>query len=146
MTELVQIVTTTKSKAEAKKIGRALLQQRLAACVQVIGPLESSFWWKGKISESKEWYCIIKSRRSLYTRIEKAIRTLHSYEEPEIICLPIGAVSLGYQQWVERETKPKEKRPGKTRGAEDLINTEVGHAGGRFLGGGDIGGMSNETK
>jgi periplasmic divalent cation tolerance protein len=105
--ELVQVVTTTPTKAEAQRIGEALLKERLAACVQVAGPIISTFWWKGKITQAKEWYCVIKSTHAKFKRIEKAIRAIHSYAVPEILCFPVIESSSSYARWLKKETRHK---------------------------------------
>jgi periplasmic divalent cation tolerance protein len=100
MVEAIQVTTTTADRADAERIAASLLAQRLAACVQVGGPLESTYRWKGQIETSQEWICTIKTARSLYERVEKAIRHLHSYEEPEITAVSIVAGSEGYLKWL----------------------------------------------
>ena len=96
MTDYLQIVTTTASEAEAAAIGRSLVERRLAACVQVVGPITSTYWWQGTIETGQEWQCWIKSRRDLYEQVEQAIRQLHSYEVPEILAIPVVAGAVGY--------------------------------------------------
>jgi periplasmic divalent cation tolerance protein len=105
MVEFIQVVTTTMRKAEAETIARALVEQRLAACVQVLGPITSMYWWQGKMETSHEWQCWIKSRRDLYEQIEATIRQHHSYETPEILAVPVAAGSASYLAWLEGELK-----------------------------------------
>lgn len=107
MNNLVQIITTAPSQSQARRIADVLLKQGLAACVQIAGPINSRYWWNGKIEKAIEWYCVIKSTRSQYKRIEKAIRNVHSYTVPEIICLPIIESNPDYTKWVQEETKKK---------------------------------------
>ena len=102
--EIVQIVTTVGVKEEAERIGRRLVDRRLAACAQIAGPIKSIYRWKGKIEEAEEWQCIIKSRRSYYREIEEEIKTLHSYELPEIIAFDINEASAEYADWIVLET------------------------------------------
>jgi periplasmic divalent cation tolerance protein len=104
MSEIIQIVTTTVSLAEARAIARALVERRLAACVQIAGPVESVYRWKGAIESAQEWQCWIKTRSELFHPIEQAIAGLHSYELPEILALPATA-SAGYLRWVHDETQ-----------------------------------------
>ena len=103
--EYVQVLTTTEAREEAESIARALTEQRLAACVQIVGPVTSTYRWKGKEETAEEWLCLIKSRKALYERIEEAIKAIHSYETPEIIALPIVAGSAAYLNWLNEELK-----------------------------------------
>lgn len=104
MSEIIQIVTTTGSLGEARAIARALVERRLAACVQIAGPVESVFRWKGAMDSAQEWQCWIKTRSELFRPIEQALAELHSYELPEILALPATA-SAGYFRWVHEETQ-----------------------------------------
>lgn len=98
----INIITTTKRESEAKRISGALLESRLAACVQIIGPVKSSYIWRGRIENSREWLLLIKSRKNLYRRVEGKIKSLHSYDTPEIIALPVIAGSEKYTRWLGR--------------------------------------------
>jgi periplasmic divalent cation tolerance protein len=100
MAEYVQVLTTVGSEEEAAKIGAALLERRLAACVQTSGPIASSYRWQGKLEQALEWQCLIKTEASLYDEVEAAIRSLHSYEEPEVLAVPVLAGSKGYLDWI----------------------------------------------
>jgi periplasmic divalent cation tolerance protein len=102
---LVQIVTTTSSAEEARRIATALVERRLAACVQIVGPVESVYRWQGKIETANEWQCLIKTRQSKYSAVEAAIRELHSYDVPEILAFPISDASPAYRQWLIDETQ-----------------------------------------
>jgi len=72
--------------------------------VQIGGPIESHYWWQGKLESSQEWQCVAKTRADLYDKIEAAIKQLHPYDEPEIIATPITAGSAGYLSWIDSET------------------------------------------
>jgi len=100
MAEYVQVLTTAGSEEEADRIGTALLEQRLAACVQTLGPIVSRYRWQGKREREREWQCLAKTEARLYEEIEAAIRAVHSYEEPEILAIPVLAGSRGYLDWV----------------------------------------------
>jgi periplasmic divalent cation tolerance protein len=100
MAEYIQVLTTVGSEEEAAKIGGILLERRLAACVQTIGPITSRYSWQGKQEEAREWQCLAKTDAGLYREVEVAIRAAHSYEEPEILAIPILAGSRGYLDWV----------------------------------------------
>lgn len=103
MAGVVQIITTVASKDEGERIARALLEQRLAACVQLVGPISSLYWWQGKIEHSEEWLCIVKSEQRLFAQIEHTIKSLHSYEVPEVLAVPVSAGSDAYFQWLHKE-------------------------------------------
>jgi periplasmic divalent cation tolerance protein len=105
MADFIQVVTTTSGKPEAEAIAQALVEGRLAACAQVLGPITSTYWWQGKIETAQEWQCWIKSRRDLYPQVEEAIRRLHSYQTPEIVAIPLLAGSADYLAWLEAELK-----------------------------------------
>ena len=89
MKSYIQVFTTTETKEEAEKIAQYLVEQKLAACVQITGPIASTYRWKGKVENAQEWLCVIKTREDLYDKVEKSIKKLHSYETPEIIAVPI---------------------------------------------------------
>lgn len=107
--DAIVVTTTVADRADAERIAAALVAKQLAACVQVSGPIESHFRWKGQIEVSQEWTCVIKTRRDLYSEIERAIRELHSYEQPEILAVPVVASSEGYLQWLADSVRPREK-------------------------------------
>jgi periplasmic divalent cation tolerance protein len=106
--EYLQVFISVKTKENAKKIGKALLNKRLAGCVQIIGPIISQYWWKGKIELSEEWLCLIKSRRTLYEELEQTVKQMHTYEVPEVIALPIIDGNTDYLEWLRKELKKKE--------------------------------------
>ncbi|MHC4176414.1 MAG: divalent-cation tolerance protein CutA [Planctomycetota bacterium] len=107
MAEYIQVVTTTEHEEEAQAIARALVDQRLAACVQVLGPITSTYRWEGKLETSREWQCWAKSRRELFEQIEGAIRRLHPYQVPEILAVEILAGSRSYLAWLDEEVRAK---------------------------------------
>jgi periplasmic divalent cation tolerance protein len=100
MTDCVQVLTTAGSEEEAGRIAAVLVEKRLAACVQVVGPIVSRYRWQGAIEEAREWQCLAKTTRPAYEAVEAAIREAHSYDEPEIIATPIVAGSAGYLAWI----------------------------------------------
>jgi len=73
--------------------------------VQISGPITSTYRWKGKLETTEEWLCLIKTRESLYQKLEKIIKSLHSYETPEIIAIPIIKGSKEYLSWLDNETE-----------------------------------------
>lgn len=105
MSEFIEIRTTIDTIEGSQKIADALVETRIAACVQVFGPITSTYWWKGQIERAQEWLCIVKTRKDLYSTVETTIRKVHSYEEPEIIATAIIGGSQGYLRWIEEETQ-----------------------------------------
>jgi periplasmic divalent cation tolerance protein len=100
MAEYIQVLTTAGSEEEAEKIGAELLEQRLAACVQTVGPITSCYRWQDKLEREREWQCLAKTEAALYGRVEATIRAAHSYDEPEILAIPILTGSKGYLDWI----------------------------------------------
>ena len=100
MAEYLQVLTTIDSEEAAAQISAALIERRLAACVQVLGPIASRYRWQGEIETAEEWMCVAKTEASRYPELEAAIRELHSYEEPEILATAIVAGSQGYLDWI----------------------------------------------
>lgn len=105
MSDYYQVATTTETEDDAKKIAATVVEKRLAACAQIVGPISSTYWWKDKIETAGEWLCLMKTRRDRYEALEQAIREIHPYEEPEIIATPIVAGSQGYLGWLNREVR-----------------------------------------
>jgi periplasmic divalent cation tolerance protein len=105
MTDYIQVVTTTEKKEDARKIAQTLVERRLAGCVQVIGPVTSTYRWKGVIETAEEWMCIIKTRKDFYPELEKSIREVHPYEVPEILAVPVVEGSKDYLEWLGNEIK-----------------------------------------
>ncbi len=100
MTDFIQVVTTASTKEHAEEIGRRLLDRRLAGCVQVSGPVSSTYWWEGKLETAEEWYCIIKTTPSRYAEVETEILAIHKYDLPEILAFPIASGSRSYLDWL----------------------------------------------
>lgn len=109
MTDCIQVMTTVEERAQAEKIAEALLAAQLAACVQIVGPITSYFHWQGKNEKSSEYLCLIKSRRYLYEKIEALVRTVHPYEVPEILAVPVVAGSAPYLEWLAGEVREEER-------------------------------------
>ena len=107
MTGYIQVLTATGGKDDAERIAAILIDERLAACVQVLGPMASTYRWRGEVETSQEWLCVVKSREDLYGEVEKSIRAVHPYEEPEILALPVLAGSASYLGWLDGELRPR---------------------------------------
>ena len=103
MKSYIQISTTTATKEQAEKIVQHLVETKLAACVQINGPITSIYRWKGKVENAQEWFCLIKTTDDLYNKVEAAIKDLHTYETPEIIAVPIVKGSKEYLNWIDDE-------------------------------------------
>ncbi|MDO8786187.1 MAG: divalent-cation tolerance protein CutA [Syntrophales bacterium] len=99
----IQVVTTTEKKEDAEKIAKTIVEKRLAGCVQIVGPIRSVYWWKGSIETAEEWQCLMKTRKDLYGKVEKAVKAIHPYETPEIIAIPIVEGSREYLGWLREE-------------------------------------------
>lgn len=98
--EYIQVFTTVGKKQDAENMAELLVERKLAGCIQVVGPVLSTYWWEGKIVKDKEWLCIVKSKKVLYKKLEEAIKKIHPYELPEITVTPITAGSAGYLRWL----------------------------------------------
>lgn len=94
------VLTTTGSREEAQRIARALIERRLAACVNIVHGVESIYRWKEKIEQANEWLMLIKTTNSAYERVRDAIKDLHSYELPECICIEINDGGAEYLKWI----------------------------------------------
>jgi periplasmic divalent cation tolerance protein len=105
MTDCIQVFTTASSQEEAARIARTLVESRLAACVQVLGPITSTYRWQGAIETGQEWLCIAKTARGLYPQVEQAIRQAHSYQVPEILAIDVAEASADYLAWLVGEVK-----------------------------------------
>jgi len=103
MADFIQVQTTTAGREEAEAIAAELVDKRLVACVQIVGPITSTYRWQGEVETAEEWLLLIKTSAAAYQRVEEAIRRRHSYEVPEIIALPVVRGSEGYLGWVEGE-------------------------------------------
>ena len=103
--DYIQVFTTTDKNEDAKKIARAVVEKRLAACVQIVGPITSIFWWDEKVDEEQECLLIMKTRKELYDELESEIKKTHPYEVPEIIAQSLAAGNRDYFDWIDKETK-----------------------------------------
>jgi periplasmic divalent cation tolerance protein len=101
MTNKILVLVTCGSRKEARKIARALVGRRLAACVSEIGvPVASTYRWKGRVESAKEFLLLIKTSKKHFAKVRDAVRKLHSYDVPEIIALQIAAGSRDYLDWI----------------------------------------------
>lgn len=101
-TGIVQVQTTLDSEDAASRLADTLVRERLAACVQRLGPLSSTYRWQGTIEQSSEWLCLIKTTTEALPRLLPRLGQLHPYDTPEIIVLPVTDGSDGYLEWVRQ--------------------------------------------
>ena len=104
MTPAIVVLVTVGSEREAETIATALLEERLAACVNVTSPVRSLYRWEGRIADDQEWQLIIKTQARLFEALATRVRALHSYDVPEIIALPVLAETADYMDWIQNET------------------------------------------
>src|ERR1043165_4370161 len=91
--EFIQIITTTADRDSADKIATNILNRRHGACVQISGPIESSYWWNGRLETAREYTCTIKTLRDKFAQVEKTILEFHPYDQPEILATPVVAIT-----------------------------------------------------
>lgn len=103
--QYLQVITTAGKLKTANKIASETTGKRLASCAQIIGPIKSRYWWKGKLETKREWQIILKTRQDLYKALEDEIRKWHPYEIPEIIAIPVVEGLPEYLDWIGKETK-----------------------------------------
>jgi len=105
MTDKIVLFTTVSSPEEADRLARALVDRRLAACVNILPQARSVYRWQGAVEESNELLLLIKSRRSLFEALREAVRALHPYDIPELIALPVVDGYAPYLDWIDHETE-----------------------------------------
>jgi periplasmic divalent cation tolerance protein len=105
MSQFVVVLVTCGTEEEALKIARAVVEEGLAACANLISPVRSIYRWEGKICDEREWLLVIKTQQGRFKQLEEKVKTLHSYSVPEIISLPILEGSSSYLEWVRNMTE-----------------------------------------
>jgi len=103
MTDKIVVLSTCDSQEQAARLARHLVEQRLAACVNVLPQVHSIYRWNEKMEESGEWMLVIKSRRDLFPALRAEIAKMHSYDVPEIIALPVVEGSEAYLGWLDHQ-------------------------------------------
>lgn len=106
MEEKILVMITTGSEEEAVRIAQGLLEERLIACANLVGGIRSLYRWQGKICDDRETLMLCKTERRLFSRLSEKVKSIHSYEVPEIISLPLVEGWPPYLAWVEQETIP----------------------------------------
>ncbi len=125
MNKFIQITVAIDSEDGAHRIAQMLVEERLAASTWVSGPITSRYWWKDRLAKSTEWVCTIKTRECLFSKIEQAIKEVHTYEVPGILAVPIVAGSQDYLDWIQCETISTETRDQERMAKEQLLQELV---------------------
>lgn len=111
MTEgVVQLQTTLPDEPSARRLAEAVVAERLAACVQFVGPIRSVYRWEGRVEESIEWLCLIKTTTGQVAALQDRIRSLHTYTVPELVVLPVIGGDPGYLAWVRASVSGAESK------------------------------------
>ena len=105
MTDCVVGIVTCSSLAEARRLAKALLDAKLAACVNILDAVESYYWWQGKLEHAKETMLLIKTTKAKTSAVTKAIKAAHSYQVPEVIFLPMMQGEPNYLKWVRKSVR-----------------------------------------
>jgi periplasmic divalent cation tolerance protein len=112
MSDRIVVLTTCGSAAEARRIARKLVEEKRAACVNILSvAVESIYRWRGKVESGREFLLLIKTKRKEFAGLERSIRKLHSYKVPEVLALPIAAGSKGYLKWIDESVGSSRPRP-----------------------------------
>jgi len=105
MKKFILVLTTVPEEKKGLEIARTLVEERLAACVTISSACQSLYWWEDRTAQDREYFLHIKTRATLYPRLEKRIKELHPYQVPEILALPILKGSADYLSWIDEETR-----------------------------------------
>jgi periplasmic divalent cation tolerance protein len=104
------VVLITCPQHATQKITSAIMTKRLAACVNSVPNISSTFWWEGKLTSDMESLLLVKTKRGLFSKLEQEVKRVHPYKTPEIICLPITSGNRGYLGWIAKETRARRRR------------------------------------
>jgi len=99
------VYITVSSADEARKVGKEIVSRRLAACVNILGPIQSMYWWKGNLQEDNEMVVIAKTTAALVPRLIERVKAVHSYEVPCIVALPLTEGNPDFLNWIAQETE-----------------------------------------
>jgi len=100
----IQVQVTAPDKDIALQLTKAMVQERLAACTQIIGPIWSTYWWKGEVETDEEWLCLFKTTSERYAKLEARIVELHPFEVPQVVALELKHGLPAYREWIRSET------------------------------------------
>ncbi len=106
MNTYLQVFTTVDDPARARELAQGLIDAHLAGCVQILGPMESTYWWQGKRETAREYLLLIKTRSDLYPQLEAWLKEHHPYDVPEILAVPVSAGLPAYLQWLDQSLHP----------------------------------------
>jgi periplasmic divalent cation tolerance protein len=101
--EHVEISTTTRSKEDAEALAAGVVEARLGACAQVVGPIVSTYWWNGEMQKDEEWSCSIKTTGALTDKALAFLSERHPYDNPELAVVPIVGGTGEYLEWISKE-------------------------------------------
>jgi periplasmic divalent cation tolerance protein len=107
MTEKIVVLSNCGSEEEARRVARALVEARVAACVNIVPGIQSVYHWQGAIQEDPEWMLVIKSTRPMFDSLAAELRKIHSYQVPEVLAIPVIAGDQNYLDWMDREISGK---------------------------------------
>jgi periplasmic divalent cation tolerance protein len=111
VTGCIQVTTTLPDRPAADRLAVRLVEERLAACAQVVGPVGSTYRWEGRVETAEEWFCHLKTTAARLPALIVRVRELHSYEVPEVVALPIVGGDEAYLRWIESAVALSEPRP-----------------------------------
>jgi periplasmic divalent cation tolerance protein len=109
MSTYIVVFVTVSSAVEGEKLASVLVGERLAACVNRLGPVQSTYWWQGRVERDDEQLLVIKTRDDLFDQLKARVQELHSYSVPEVIALPILKGSESYLHWMDEELAKAKK-------------------------------------
>lgn len=107
MADCLQVTTTFPDEETAQRVAACVVEEQLAACAQVQGPVSSTYRWKGKVDRNEEWYCHLKTTSFRLERLQSRIRELHPYEVPEIVAVALVGGNPAYLRWIEDSVRPE---------------------------------------
>ena len=111
MLSIIQVTTTCDDEQKAEALARALVERRLAACVQIDGPIKSVYRWNGKVEVEREWRCTIKTKKEHLLELQNAIKSLHDYEVPQMLMTDLSVVEESYGSWILSEVDSTHEPP-----------------------------------
>ena len=109
MSTYLVVYVTVPSATEGDKLASALVEERLAACINRVSSVHSTYWWEGKVARDEEQLLVIKTKDELFDRLKSRVQELHPYTVPEVIALPILKGSEGYLKWMDEELDQSKK-------------------------------------
>lgn len=105
VSEHLRVETTTDSREEASRLAKSVIEARLAACAQIVGPITSTYWWDGQIEQDEEWMVVMKTAADRAGALTAHLGEHHSYDVPEVVATPVTAGNADYLSWVTDETR-----------------------------------------